>query len=257
MKKVDVSVVVCVADDLRIFNLLDSIKYDCEVLIVINGGTKEFIKKVKQYKTKSNLNIRIVTIPEKNLSKARNVGMIEAKYDKVVHYDSDCIMVDGALEKYEKILDKYMLVDGKVKFRNDNFQSRIVAKLRDKGLPGYALCPSIGINKKIVDKIDYYFDEDIKWIEDSELNTRVFKQKIKIGFIKSLTCIHDNLSFKQDLKSAYRYGTGAKMAVRKKLRKRGKIGNWFLVPECFKDSIALGIYDIVWNISFAIGYLFS
>ena len=256
MKKVDISVVVCVADDLRIFNLLDSIKYDCEVLIVINGGTKEFIKKVKQYKNKSKLNIRIVTIPEKNLSKARNVGMIEAKYDKVVHYDSDCIMVDGALDKYDKALNKYLLVDGKVEFRSDNFQSKIISVQRSMGLPGYALCPSIGINKKIIEQIGYYFDEDIKWIEDSEMNKRAKRKNIEIGIIDELTCIHDNLSFKQDLKSAYRYGCGVKTAARKGLHKKRPTANWNLIIPCFKKKVLSGFYCILWNLIYCIGYYF-
>ena len=41
----------------------------------------------------------------------------------------------------------------------------------------------------------------------------------KVGIIDELTCVHDNLSFKQDLKSAYRYGTGVKIAAKKGLHK--------------------------------------
>lgn len=257
MKKLNVSLIICVADDIRIENILNSINYKCEIVIVLNGCTDKVRKIVYNFRKKTKFDMNIIEIPERNLSKARNIGTINAKYNKTIHYDSDCIIVGDALEKYSKMLDKYLLVDGKVKFKDSNYQSKLVSKLRNMGLPGYALCPSIGINKKIIKNIDYFFDEDIKWIEDSELNNRVHDKNIEIGFIDSITCIHDDLTFKQDLKSAYRYGTGARSAVRKGIRKPGNIGNWFLVGPCFKQSILLGIYDIIWNICFAIGYLIN
>ena len=139
-------------------------------------------------------------------------------------------------------------------FKNDGFQSKTISVLRSMGLPGYALCPSIGINKKIKKYIKYYFDEDIKWIEDSELNIRAKKQNIEVGIIEELTCIHDNLNFKQDLKSAFRYGTGVKTAARKNLHKKRPTANWNLIIPCFKENIFSGIYCIIWNLVYCVGY---
>ena len=254
MKKYKITVVVCVADDVRIKNFLDSVHDYCEVLVVLNGATKEVTKIVNDYKKTKKFELNTVSIDERNLSKSRNVGTINAKYDKVVFYDSDCVMVDGALEKYDKYLDKYLIVDGAVKFRDDNFQSKIVSVMRSMGLPGYALCPSIGLNRKVKEKVDYYFDEDIKWIEDSELNNRLKKQNVEVGIIEDLTCIHDNLSFKQDLRSAYRYGQGVKTAANKNLHKKSPTANWMLIGPCFKKRFLSGIYSIIWNIVYCIGY---
>lgn len=253
-KKLKITLVICVCDDIRIIDALNSINYDIEVILVLNGSPKEFTKNIKKYKKKSDLNIKIIEIEEKNLSKARNIGTIKAKYNKVVFYDSDTIIVGNALELYDKYLDKYLLVDGKVLFKNDNFQSKIISVLRSMGLPEYALCPSIGINKKIKKYIKYYFDEDIKWIEDSELNIRAKKQNIEVGIIDELTCIHDNLTFKQDLKSAFRYGTGVKTAARKNLHKKRPTANWNLIIPCFKENIFSGIYCIIWNLVYCVGY---
>ncbi len=253
-KKLKITLVICVCDDIRIINTLNSINYDIEVILVLNGSPKEFIKNIKKYQKKSDLNIKIIEIEEKNLSKARNTGTINAKYKKVVFYDSDTIIVGNALELYDEYLDEYLLVDGKVLFKNDNFQSKVISVLRSMGLPGYALCPSIGINKKIKKYIKYYFDEDIKWIEDSELNIRAKKQNIEVGIIDELTCIHDNLTFKQDLKSAFRYGTGVKTAARKNLHKKRPTANWNLIIPCFKENIFSGIYCIIWNLVYCVGY---
>lgn len=253
-KKLKLTLVICVCDDIRIINTLNSINYDVEVILVLNGSPKEFLKEIKKYQKKSNLEIKIIQIPEKNLSKARNIGVINAKHNKVVFYDSDTVIVGKALELYNEYLDKYLLVDGKVMFKNNGFQSKTISVLRSMGLPGYALCPSIGINKKIKKYIKYYFDEDIKWIEDSELNIRAKKQNIEVGIIEELTCIHDNLTFKQDLKSAFRYGTGVKTAARKNLHKKRPTANWNLIIPCFKENTFSGIYCIIWNLVYCVGY---
>lgn len=257
MKKYKISIVVCVADDKRIKNMLDSIKEKCEVVVVLNGATEEVKKIVEAYKHSAYFALNMVEIPERNLSKSRNIGMKSAHYDNVIFYDSDCVMTGGALKKYEEMFEKYMLVDGAVKFRSDTFQSKIISVQRSMGLPGYALCPSMGVRKDIVEKIGYYFDEDIKWIEDSELNNRAKKENIEVGTIESLTCIHDNLTFKQDLKSAYRYGTGVKIAASKGLHKKRPTANWNLIMPCFKKKFLAGIYCIIWNMVYCFGYYFK
>ncbi len=96
-----VSLVICVADDLRIKNMLDSIKEYCEVVVVINGGTKEVKDIVNSYKKSKKFDLKIIEIGERNLSKSRNIGMINATYDKVVFYDSDCVMKRGTIKKYD------------------------------------------------------------------------------------------------------------------------------------------------------------
>ena len=50
MKKYKVSLVICVADDVRIKKMLDSVKEFCEVVVVINGGTNDVKEIVNSYK---------------------------------------------------------------------------------------------------------------------------------------------------------------------------------------------------------------
>lgn len=254
MKRYKISLVICVCDDLRIKKMLDSINDYCEVVIVLNGSPKKMVKLINKYKKRKPFKLKVLKIKEKNLSKARNVGILNATYDKVVFYDSDCIMLKNSLDYYDKMLDKYLIVDGKVIYKSDYFQSKIISVQRSMGLEGCALCPSMGINKKIIEYVNYYFDEDIKWIEDSELNIRVKKNNIDVGIINDNTCIHDNLTFIQDLKSAYRYGTGVKIAAKKGLHKKRPTANWNLIIPCFKKKFLSGIYCIVWNIVYCLGY---
>lgn len=253
--EIDLSLVVCVADDLRIRNMLETIDINCEVIVVLNGATEKVRNIVQDFKKKSSLNVNVIELPERNLSKARNYGMERAKYEKVVFYDSDCLIVKGALLEFYHMLEQYLLVDGKVFFKQDTHSSKVISYTREMGIPGYALCPAIGINKKLKPMVcNYFFDNDIQWIEDSELNIRARKADIKVGEIKSTTCIHDNLTFKQDLKSAYRYGYGVKKAADKKLHKKRPTANWNLIIPIFKKNCISGIYYIFWNVVYCLGY---
>ncbi len=252
--KLDLSVVICVSDDIRIEKTLESIKENCEVVVVLNQPSEEVINIINKYKNNDCFELNVYKLPEKNLGKARNIGTKHAKNEKVVFIDSDCIVTNGSLKKYDILLDNYLLVDGRVKYRDDSFQSKIISKVREQGIPGYALCPSMGINKKILEFSNgYFFDEDIKWVEDAELNDRL-NGKIKIGVINEITCIHDNLTFKLDLTSAYRYGTGVKRAVKKNLYKPGPQPNWFLLKKISKEDLLASIYFIIWNGAYCLGY---
>lgn len=240
LNKLELTLIVCVADDVRIKTVLQSIDECCEVIVVLNGATNEVKNIVNEFKNGNIFYLRTLEIPERNLSKSRNIGIENATYDKVVFYDSDCIIVPGSLRKFYALLNKYMLVDGKVLFKKDTFQSKIISYTREMGIPGYALCPAIGVNKKIKHLVgNYYFDNDIQWIEDSELNIRATRAKIKVGEIKTVTCVHDNLTFKQDLKSAYRYGYGVRIAASKGLHKRRPTANWnLIIPIMRKNFLA-------------------
>ena len=47
-KKLKLTLVICVCDDIRIINTLNSINYDVEVILVLNGSPKEFLKEIKK-----------------------------------------------------------------------------------------------------------------------------------------------------------------------------------------------------------------
>ena len=200
----------------------------------------------------------IIIIGEKSLSKSRNVGCIKCKYDRVMFMDSDCVFLPGIIRKYYEGFDKYQLLDGNVKFIGNSFQNKCVNTLREFRVPGKILCPTIGIDKKILDSIGgFYFDEDIKWLEDSELNIRLKKTNIPFGVIEGYACEHAPLTILRDLKSAYRYGSGKKMIVTKGLAPKGPNVNWRLIMLCFKKFFWGGIYSIVWNFVYCLGYFFS
>jgi hypothetical protein len=74
-KQIDLSLVVCVADDLRIITMLETIDVNCEVVVVLNGATKRVKKMLRDFKETSLLKINVIELPERNLSKARCYGI--------------------------------------------------------------------------------------------------------------------------------------------------------------------------------------
>ena len=250
----DLSVVVCSKDDKRIENLIKSVNEDCEIVVVCNGSDEDYINFVKSLLKEKD---KLVVIPQPSLSKARNVGTENATHDKVVHIDSDCVFYEDALKNYYKALDENLVVDGKVDYLYNDKQSKVVSIMRSLGIPGSALCPSIGINKKIKDKIGgYFFDERLTWVEDAELNYRMKQHGISFGVIEKPTCAHVPLSYKQDLASARNYGIGAKIRVFYKLRKKGVNFNSAVTKQMKKFGFRCWLYALRWNISYAKGYYF-
>ena len=250
----DLSVVICSYNDRRIENLINSIDEDCEVVVVCNGSSQEYMEFVKSLLKEKD---KLLYIPEKSLSKARNVGTENATYDRTVHIDTDCVFYKGALRNYYEALGKHLVVDGKVDFLYNDKQSKIVSVMRGMGLPNSALCPSIGINKKIKDKIGgYFFDERLTWVEDAELNYRMKQNNIGFGVIEEPTCAHVPLSYKQDLASARNYGIGAKIRVHYKLRKKGVNFNTEVTKQMKKLGFRYWIYALRWNLNYARGYYF-
>ena len=237
-------------------NLIKSIDEECEVVVVCNGSTQEYIDFVKSL-LENKFQHQVLFIPEKSLSKARNIGTENATYDKTVHIDTDCVFYKGALKNYYEALEDNLVVDGKVDFLHNSKQSKIVATMRSMGIPGNALCPSIGINKKIKDKIGgYYFDERLTWVEDADFNYRMKKNNIGFYSIEEPTCAHVPLSFKQDLRAAKNYGNGAKIRVHYKMREKGVNFNSDVTRQMKKLGFRYWIYALRWNLAYAKGYYF-
>ena len=132
-KKLEMSLIICVADDERIIDTLETIDVFCQVIVVLNGATQRVKKIVSDFAESTLFELKVIELPERNLSKSRNYGMESARYSKVVFYDSDCTIVPGALEKFFKLLDNYMLVDGKVFFKRNTFSSNIISYTREMG----------------------------------------------------------------------------------------------------------------------------
>lgn len=254
IKKLPVSIVIPCADDIRIKNCLESIDEKLEIIVVLNGATSKVKKIVKKY------NVRTVEIPERNLAKALNVGIEKSRNKKLIFMDSDCVFEKGAIRKLYKGLTNYGVAKGKVVFESNNFISGIIAKVREYSYydTPKPYNPFLAINKGIKKTIgNYFFDSNIYWTEDADLNTRLKEANIKVNYVFNAKVFHPPLNLKHDLRSAFRYGVGKRIRV--ETGKANNMGTHFkkVFDVMNKKGFLAGVYYFVWNISYSMGYFYQ
>ncbi|MFD1887703.1 glycosyltransferase family 2 protein [Paenibacillus wenxiniae] len=255
----DLTVLIAVATDQRIESCIHSVDEDCEILVVANGASDEILNLLKTIQ-KHKQNLKIISIEERNLSKARDVGMHAALYNKVILMDSDCIFKKGAIRQFYNAMDNEYIVNGRINFLSNNWQSNIVKQAREylnnPSNTGFAFAPALGLRKDILTHIEsYYFDHEIRWVEDAELNIRIRKSNLKIFALPSAEIYHVPLKIKQDLKAAFYYGTGKRIGVEKGIM-QGVGAFWKDIPHILRDKgISTAIFMIVWNLIYTSGYM--
>lgn len=252
-KKLPLSVVIPCADDTRVSQCVESIDEKVEVVIVLNGPTKEVEELVKKHETK------LLFMPERNLPAALNLGIQNSKYDRVLFMDSDCIFHKGTIRKLFEGLDKFMISKGKVTFLADSFWQKVIAKAREYTTSDRvsAYKPPLAVRKSIIKKVGYYFDSDVHWTEDADLDRRVREASLPINFIPDAIIYHPPVSLFADLRSALRYGVGKRIRVEKGISKG--LGSFF--PRFFDIAQRKGVltasYLMIWSLFYTAGYLFQ
>lgn len=251
MSKLKISIVIPCSNDLRLKKCLSSIDVNCDVVVALNCPTAKIISIVREF------NVRSVTINKRNLPAALNAGIKKAFYNRVILIDSDCTFKKGAIGLAYLELKSHEVVKGYVFFRKDDFQSTIVSNHRNfvNYFPPKPYNPFLCFDKHIKDKIGgYYFDESIPWTEDAELYIRLKKAAINFYFAKNTIAYHDYLSFGQDLKSAFNYGTGKATRVAHGIASGSgtHFKNFFKISSKF--GIFTGIYLLFWNLLYFSGY---
>jgi len=238
-----------VATDLRIKKCIESINEECEILVVANGATKDVLTLLNNLKNKLG-NLTVLQLPERNLGWARDVGIRNAQNERILLMDSDCIFERDTIRKLYHGLETHKIAKGRVVFIKNGFTSNIIKEVRDfttsDTVTAYA--PPLALKKEIIHDIGgYYFDHDIHWVDDAELNLRVKTHKIPINYIPEAVICHPPLTIYEDLRSAFRYGTGKRIGVEKGLMK-GVGAFWRELPVVAKEKgVLAALYLMVWN----------
>lgn len=74
-----------------------------ELIIIDDGSTDKSLEVAKRYERKG---LKIISQVNKGLASARNSGIMNARYDWVLPLDADDILMDDAVEKILKAIDK-------------------------------------------------------------------------------------------------------------------------------------------------------
>jgi len=249
----NLTIAIPLSRDKRVFQCLDSIDMKCEVIVVLNGSYDKSIERRLNER-----DIKILKMRKFSFSKFYNLIIKKSKFDKIFFMDSDCIFVKGALSKLNKKMKNFLIIKGKINFLYNSLQTYITAKAREftTSDPPNLYIPGLIFNKKLFHKIGF-FNENINYCADAEMAKRIFKSGIKWKNEHISLINHDPVLFKEDLRSAFRYGIG--IAERSSFdeinfMRRLLKDPWIYLANGIKiKGILVGLYLFLWSIVLNLG----
>ena len=261
----DLSIIIKCKEDFRLFECIDSIDEDVEIIVTMTRFT-EIENRL------DNMGIPYVIHPAGRLGLANNIGIKESSKSNFIIMDSDSVFAPGAVGKiYNAFEAGHLVVKPKIIYQADKAVkgSQIVAEYRDflnNHQDLRAWTPGISMKKEVKDHIGYYFHDIVTFIEDAELNSRLKKRNVPIFPVPDAIIFHSPLSRKSDLYSAYRMGIGQRLGVEfanlfprenlknylKRLGKGQQIKFFNRVKESKGWKVAF--YMVLWSIYFYSGY---
>jgi hypothetical protein len=261
----DLSIIIKCKEDFRLFECIDSIDEDVEIIVTMTRFP-EIENRLEK------MGIAYVFHPAGRLGLANNLGIEKSTQSNLIIMDSDSVFAPGAVGIiYKALQDGNLVVKPKIIYQADKSVkgSQVVAEYRDflnNHQDLRAWTPGISLKKEVKDYIGYYFHDIVTFIEDAEFNSRLKKKNVPIFPVPDALIFHAPLSRKSDLYSAYRMGIGQRLGVETAnlfprenvkyyLQRLGK-GQQFLffkrVKECKGWKVAF--YMVLWSIYFYTGY---
>jgi GT2 family glycosyltransferase len=211
-KRISLSVISPVKDDLKILNLIDSLKKpefidDVEFIVVFNGSLKNFISKVKKQLLVLP-NSRTYILKAASIPKALNHGVKKSVADKIVIIDSDCLIDNKYFIHIKKALKTKPIVKGKVIFKGNDFFSKRCATLRKYVYMVNSksfFAPNIAFDKNVYKKVGKFNELLHCW--DYEFGLRAKRLGYFVAYEPKAVMSHlcrDNV--KREIKVWFKYG---------------------------------------------------
>ena len=258
----DISIIIRCGDDNRVFNCIESIDEQVEVIVSLSDNPK-LETELK------NKGIKFCLSPRKNLSMTSNIGFELASHEKIIITDSDTVFESGCVKKLYEALDNYNVACAGIKFLADPQIpfSNIVAESRDyvNSLPLF-FTPGIALKKDVLSEIGgFLFDDYVPYAVDANLDYRVKKADLQVAWLNNEAYIcHAPETIKHDLKAAFRIGMGCRVGV-ERLRsfeqysdtkwnalKGVKINS--IIDVFQKKGVSVGFYQLLWDLFYFGGY---
>lgn len=199
-----ISVVVCCSDDFDVYKMLDSIDHpDAEIIGALTPN-----RIIEKYF--DNMGYRYALARKGNHGATANAGIAVASHDKILIVDSDCVLDPGAVKAVEDALDNSSVVNLPLRFAAGNsLLSSAIAACRqfDNLYKSAALKPGIAFRKDLSPRIgDYWYDERVHWVCDSEFLWRLRKYDIDIEHVVGYEIEHRPISLRHALRAYTAYG---------------------------------------------------
>lgn len=267
------SFVIPTINDDRVIKAINSVKdskgwssYDCEIIVVINGCKKEDMRDLSLLFASEN-SIKIFHFNDRNIAKARNLGIQKSLGSFIIHVDSDCLVDLDYIGNLRSIIKNsdVSLLRGRIEFipRKSAF-SKLNCEIRDffyNGCPMKCFTPNLVVRRIIYNEIGF-FDEEIFYGEDTEWGCRVDLKRFRIYHSKKLIMNHfDDAKITKILLTWFRYGVGRAFKDKKSKAISDK-GAYYNFEPCrpttvgkkFSFKAFLLIYNFIHKIGFFTGF---
>lgn len=207
-----VSIVVPVRDDVRVFACVSSIDEEVEVVIVCNGSTPAFERMLKSF---LGGRAKIVSLAEPGIGRAYNAGIGAASGRYILLMDSDCTFHATAIRHLAFGLRKDRIVKGRIEFDSAGRSSRFTAKVRAatedpmRSRKASSYSPPLIYDRDVVDLMGgYHFSDELVWREDRDFELRRRQARIPMSLAPRATISHGAITTTSDLRNVYKYGQG-------------------------------------------------
>lgn len=258
MSTLPISVIIPCAYDTNLGKCIASIDADVEIIVVLNGAT-ETVRKIVEDE-----GVRSIEIAERNLPHACNAGAALASREFVFLMNSDCTFSSGTLTRLADYAESNELIRCRVDFAFDNPVSKVIACSRSfiYNVLKKPYQPGLLISKRLIGRLGYLFDNDIHWTEDADLARRLDHRGIQCYFADDISIVHEKLSLIQDLRSAWRYGVGRRIAEDRKLegltQRYNPLQKYNLcsfISTLKQAGLEVAFYQtFMWSLAFSLGY---
>ena len=138
-----------------------------EIIVICNGCTDNTEKIAKRHS-------KVISLKEKNVSKARNIGALNSNGNILIFLDADTCLTENSLEQINKELKKSIIGTCKVIPDSNKLKYKIAMKIKNLFLWFPWTSGIIYCNKDIFKKING-FNEAITKKEDSDFVKRAMK----------------------------------------------------------------------------------
>lgn len=160
---------------------------DFELIIVNDGSKDNSLSVVNQFTDKR---VKIIDKPNGGVSSARNVGILNAKYEYIAFLDGDDLWAPNHLTEIVKLIEfdesifiyatQFKKIKNKEELKNNIFDTEIlIVDYLDYESTTKTLfsSSSFAFNKRVLKGLDYYYNEDLKFGEDVDFWYRLSKRK--------------------------------------------------------------------------------
>lgn len=218
--KLDISVIICVYKDYRIkrclFSLMKQnyITQNYEILLIENGSNQKYKEFCEKY------GIRYYCMKEKNIAKARSLGVRESKGKYILFTDADCVPDRNWIKEISSYLKENNIVGagGKIK----RYNPKTIAEIYGKNLAGgqetlqnylpvinlpYVVFANAAFGRQALIDVNL-FDSSLLSGEDVDICWKLSLKGYKLGICSSAIIYHENRNnAKSYFKAYFRYAT--------------------------------------------------